>query len=85
MDDCIILKTLVDYQGTILIMKKLYSNHRTRNPLFLKIDKKKARPSSLYLETELRVKRYSNYVMYDSYERNPAALTFFWGLDARTY
>ncbi len=57
-----------------------------KTPSFLRIDKKKTKRSSPYLETELWEKDdILTIVKYDSYKRNKAALTLLWDLDARPH
>lgn len=55
-------------------------------PAFLKIDKKKTKRLSPYLETELWEKEdILTIIKYDSYKRNKAALALLWDLDARPH
>lgn len=55
-------------------------------PSFLKIDKKKTKRLSPYLESELWEKEdILTIVKYDNYKRNKAALTLLWDLDARPH
>lgn len=57
-----------------------------KTPLFLRIDKKKTKRLSPYLETELWEKEdILTIVKYDNYKRNKAALTLLWDLDARPH
>ncbi len=57
-----------------------------KTPSFLKIDKKKTKRLSPYLETELWEKEdILSIVKYDNYKRNKAALTLLWDLDARPH
>jgi len=57
-----------------------------KTPSFLKIDKKKTKRLSPYLESELWEKEdILNIVKYDTYKRNKAALTLLWDLDARPH
>jgi hypothetical protein len=57
-----------------------------KTPSFLRIDKKKTKRSSPYLETELWEKDdILTIVKYDSYKRNKAALTLLWDLNARPH
>jgi hypothetical protein len=57
-----------------------------KTPSFLRIDKKKTKRSSPYLESELWEKDdILTIVKYDSYKRNKAALTLLWDLDARPH
>lgn len=57
-----------------------------KTPSFFRIDKKKTKRSSPYLETELWEKEdILTIVKYDSYRRNKAALTLLWDLDARPH
>jgi hypothetical protein len=57
-----------------------------KTPSFLRIDKKKTKRSSPYLETELWEKDdILTIVKYDGYKRNKAALTLLWDLDARPH
>jgi integrase/recombinase XerD len=52
----------------------------------LRIDKKKTKRLSPYLESELWEKEdILTIVKYDSYKRNKAALTLLWDLDARPH
>lgn len=57
-----------------------------KTPSFLKIDKKKTKRLSPYLESELWDKEdILTIVKYDNYKRNKAALTLLWDLDARPH
>ena len=57
-----------------------------KTPSFLKIDKKKTKRLSPYLESELWEKEdVLTIVKYDNYKRNKAALTLLWDLDARPH
>lgn len=57
-----------------------------KTPSFLRIDKKKTKRSSPYLETELWEKDdILTIIKYDNYKRNKAALTLLWDLDARPH
>jgi hypothetical protein len=57
-----------------------------KTPSFLKIDKKKTKRLSPYLESELREKEdILTIVKYDSYKRNKTALTLLWDLDTRPH
>jgi hypothetical protein len=57
-----------------------------KTPSFLKIDKKKTKRLSPYLETELWEKEdILTIIKYEIYKRNKAALTLLWDLDARPH
>ena len=57
-----------------------------KTPSFLRVDKKKTKRLSPYLETELWEKEdILTIVKYDNYKRNKAALTLLWDLDARPH